>query len=209
MEVQHSMTSCPACQRPLPENALRCGDCNGRGRPAEYLTLPGLRLSSPMFSFDPHAHGIGGWLILVLLGLVASPVLLCRIIWTDFHSLTGPNHRFIGIHVPGLPALVGFELFANVSLVAILLLLLFFFFREDRRFPRLFQFWLGVSLVARMAEYTLSLRIGFHAGWEGAQQTLAGLHGKLALDVFQGLVAAVVWIWYFQVSHRVKATFVR
>lgn len=59
-----------------------------------------------------------------------------------------------------------------------------------------------------MAEYTLSLRVGDHAQWEGAQAVVAHLHANLAIGVLQSLIAAVVWIAYFQVSRRVQATFV-
>ncbi|MGB6871428.1 MAG: DUF2569 family protein [Acidobacteriaceae bacterium] len=169
---------------------------------------PPLHLSTPMFDSDPHVRGIGGWLVLILLGLVAGPFILGRDIWTDYRSLTGPGHLFIGLRFPGLPSLIGFELFANLFLVLGLPLLIIFFFREDHRFPRMYQLWLGISLAARMAEYTLSLRVGAQAGWEGASQVIANLHGKLVVNVLQGLLAAVVWISYLQVSRRVRATFI-
>ena len=202
------MASCPVCQRPLSEDSVRCAHCDGTNPLPDAAPPSALHLSTPMFDSDPHVRGIGGWLVLILLALIAGPFTLGRAIWIDYHSLTGPNHLFIGLRLPGLPSIIGFELFANLFLVLGLLLLIVFFFREDHRFPRSYQLWLGISLAARMAEYTLSLHLGADAGWEGAQQVIANLHGKLALNLLQGLLAAVVWISYLQVSRRVKATFV-
>jgi Protein of unknown function (DUF2569) len=207
-EKEHTMASCcPACQRPLAEGSAHCDYCPGTSYAADSAP-PVLDLSTPMFDSDPDVRGIGGWLVLVLLALIASPIITSQSIWTDFNALTGPNHLFIGLRLPGLPALIGFELFANLILLAGLLLLNIFFFREDHRFPRFYQLWLGISLAARMAEYTLSMRVGAHADWEGAQQVIANLHGKLAINALEGLLAAIIWISYLQVSRRVRATFV-
>ena len=200
---------CPVCQRPLPEDSNLCGHCACTIDSSASAEAQPLDLSTPMFDSDPDVHGIGGWLILVLIGLIVSPFVLLHAIWLDLRPLTGTNLALIGIRLPGLPALITFELFANLVLFAGLIVLLVFFFRESRRFPRLFQLWLGLSLAARLAEYTLSLQIGTHSDWEGASQLMSNMHAKLAVNALQGLIAAILWISYFQVSRRVKATFVR
>ena len=164
--------------------------------------------STPIFDLEPHLSGIGGWLILVLVGMIIAPVVLLAAAWTDFHTLTGPNHALVSARMPGLMLLVGFELFANVTLFLGLAFLLFFFFREDRRFPRVYQLWLALSFAEKLAEYTLSFRIGDGSSWQGAQQLAAGIQSKLGVSVLQAVIAAVLWIWYFEVSRRVKATFV-
>ncbi len=196
--------TCPVCQKLQREDATQCEYCSA--------VLPGrapLHLSTPMFDTDPHLSGIGGWLVLVAIGLIVGPLLLLRAIWTDIRALTGPNHEFIGIRLPGLPTLIVFELCASIALLTGLVILLVLFFRESRRFPRLYELWLGVSLAAKLAQYTISLYVSNQAAWEGAQQIVADLHSKVAIGAGQALVAAIVWIAYFETSQRVKATFVR
>jgi len=168
-----------------------------------------LNLASPMFNVHPSPQGIGGWLVLVAIGLVVTPFMLVRYLWLDLHSLRYPARFLIGLRVPGLPTLIAFEFFANAVLLVGLGFLIFFFFREDRIFPRTYQLWMGSALVARIAELTLSFHLGVGSSWEGAAELVANLHSKLGFGVLRALVSAVVWITYFEMSERVKATFVK
>lgn len=167
-----------------------------------------LNLASPMFNVHPSPYGIGGWLVLVAIGLVVSPLMLIRYLWLDFHSLRFPTRVLIGLRVPGLPTLVAFEFVTNAMLLVGLGFLIILFFRERRLFPRTFQLWMGSALIAKIAELTLSFHLGTGSTWQGASQVVADLHAKLGLSTLQALVSAIVWISYFELSERVKATFV-
>jgi hypothetical protein len=167
-----------------------------------------LNLASPMFNVHPSPQGIGGWLVIVAIGLVISPFLTLGYMWTDFHSLTSADRVLAEQLVPGLTTLVGFEFFGNAFLFAAWLPVFVLFLRQRRLFPRTYQLWLGAILVARAAEYTLSFRLGTGATGEGAATLVQNLHSKLGLGVLKALVAAAIWISYVGVSERVKATFV-
>lgn len=168
-----------------------------------------LNLASPMFNVHPSPQGIGGWLVLVAIGLAVTPLLLIRYLWLDLHELRWPARVLIGLRVPGLPTLIGFEFFANAVLLVALFFLIYFFFTEDRLFPRTYQLWMGSALVARIAELTLSFHLGAESSWEGAAKLVADLHAKLGFGVFRALISAAIWITYFEMSERVKATFVK
>jgi len=176
---------------------------HGESTPSEALNL-----ASPMFNIHPSPQGIGGWLVLVAIGLVVAPLFLIRYLWIDFHSLTAPNRALIELRLPGLPALIGLEFFSNALLLVGLGFLLVLFFREHRLFPRSYQLWLCLALVAKIAMLSLSFRLGMDSTWEGARNVVANLHSRLAFGVAQSLIAAVIWISYFEMSERVKATFV-
>lgn len=109
---ENPMASRSNCHQPLPDKTLLCESCF----PTESTAAPTPLLSTPMFDSDPYVRGIGGWLVLVLLGLIAGPFILGKDIWKDYRSLTGPNHWLISLRLPGLPAVIGFELFANLFL---------------------------------------------------------------------------------------------
>lgn len=173
------------------------------------LSPQALNLASPMFNLHPSPEGIGGWLVLVAIGLVITPILLMQILWRDFHFLRIPTRLLIGMRVPGLPTLLALEFFNNAVMLAGLAFLVVLFFREKRQFPRLYELWLGYAVVARVTELTLSFRLGAESSWEGAAKVVADLHSKLGISVLQSVVAAIVWIGYFEVSKRAKATFIR
>jgi Protein of unknown function (DUF2569) len=176
---------------------------NGQPSPSEALNL-----ASPMFNIHPSPQGIGGWLVLVAIGLVITPFLLIRYLLLDLHSLRLPARTLIGLRVPGLPTLVGLEFFDNALLLAGLVFLVVLFFREKRQFPRIYQLWLAFALVGKVVELTLSFHLGVGSSWEGAANLVANLHSKLGFSVLKSAIAAIVWIGYFEVSERVKATFV-
>lgn len=198
---------CPTCQTVSSESADRCERCSS--------LIPGdpgperLDLSTPMFDTDPHRQGIGGWLVLVAIGLIIGPALLANLAWRDFQTLTGPDHALLGLRLPGFPALLGFELVRNLALLGASLVLPVLFFKEKKIFPRLYQIWLAFSLAAALAEYTLSFSLSNSGSWEGAKVVIQNLHSKLAVNAAEYALSAVIWIAYFQVSQRVKATFVK
>jgi hypothetical protein len=142
------------------------------------------------------------------MGLVVTPFLLIHYLLLDLHSLQLPTRTLIGLRVPGLPTLVGLEFFDNALLLVGLAFLLVLFFREKRQFPRTYQLWLAFALVGKIAELTLSFQLGVGSSWEGAANLVATVHSKLGFSVLQSVIGAIVWISYFEVSERVKATFV-
>jgi hypothetical protein len=165
-------------------------------------------LASPMFNLHPAPQGIGGWLVLVAIGLVITPFILIRYLLLDARSLRLPARVLIGLRVPGLPTLIAFEFFINAVLLVGMVVLIVLFLRQMRKFPRLYQLWLGFALVGRIVELTLSFNIGAGSSWEGAAKLVADLHTKLGFGAAKSLIGAIVWIAYFEVSERVKATFI-
>jgi hypothetical protein len=199
---------CPACGKEIEGEPEGCA-CRSGVLPPMESALPAQNPGVPTFAIEHGLQGIGGWLILVLIGLVVSPIQLFRAAWLDAHSLAGPNRDLLNIRIPGLTTLVSIELFANATLFLGILVLIVLFFRESRSFPRLYQAWLGFSFVAKLAEYTFALHLGPQPALPAPDSPVQNMQSTLMFDMLRSAVAASVWIAYFELSRRVKATFVR
>jgi hypothetical protein len=154
-----------------------------------------------------HRHhsldGIGGWLILVMIGLLFRPflhaVLVVRLWPTIFHL--GTWHR---LTIPGgaayhplwMPVLL-FELVFNCVEAILSTFVLILFFQKRVIWPRWFVALLLVALVGIIVDTILAQQI-----------PAAAHHGEAAIkSVFQAAFASAIWIPYALVSQRVRATF--
>jgi len=149
-------------------------------------------------------EGIGGWLILVAIGLCVQPVLLLKAI-ADNVAIFDPD-TWRALTTPGVPAyhplwaplLLG-ETGVNLVLFAWSGVLLYVFVAKRRGFPRLVVAYMGVSLAAVLADLALARTI------PSAQAHLTASDYR---QVGRSAISAAVWIPYFLRSRRVAATFV-
>lgn len=148
-------------------------------------------------SADPHPAtegpaGIGGWLLLVAVGLVLTPlVLLLRVVLTA--QVVGRlDERFAT-----LITWIRIEMLANTLLLLYALYLLYPFFRKLPSFPTLFIGFLALSLLVVMADAAAAVVI-FELPLD---------RGTIR-DMARALIAALVWVPYMLVSRRVRNTFV-
>jgi transglutaminase-like putative cysteine protease len=169
--------------------------------------MPQLTAPPPslMGSADERLRGIGGWLILVAVGLVARPILsvvaiagmapqLSAVAW---RGLTDPSSA--AYQAAGAPVLL-FELAANIALAVASVLLTVFFFQRRRAFPRAFIAMLVAQALVYLADIAgTNLVPGDGPAWSAS---------SIQLTV-STLVSSVVWILYLLRSRRVKLTFVR
>ena len=140
---------------------------------------------------EPKPLGIGGWLILPALGLLVGPILIALSLIVFFDDMAiaseigyGPAHA------------------SNIIVEATLLGLMIYaatrFFGKKRNAPAVMIALYAFNVLALI----LLLIIETLTGAEHyAEASIQGL--------YRSVPAAIVWISYFQVSERVKATFVR
>lgn len=148
---------------------------------------------------------IGGWLILVAIGIVSGPFRLLFILLTihgpvisqgtlaeltnpanpDYHPLFGP--LFI------------FEVIVNVIFLIWSAANLYWFFRRRSFFPKVYILFLIANLWIMILDHVLENMIPFIA---------ANYDGSDLEDIFKAFVGAFIWIPYFLVSRRVKGTFI-
>jgi len=149
--------------------------------------------------------GIGGWLILIAVGLCLTPIRIGAEIVQGVRSLQPLAWR--AVTTPGSPAyhplfgpLIIGEMVANVVLLVWALVLLYLFLTKRRAFPRAMIAFLIVRVVIQMADIFVASSIPVAAGSIGPR-----VYGSLAGN----LLVVLVWVPYFLKSRRVAATFVR
>ena len=153
--------------------------------PAPTARLPylGIPLRDPL-------EGISGWLILIAISLVLTPLFVVRnAISIDLPVL---SHGTLGRSLVGLLFLV-----KDVLLLSALILLNWLFYTKKRIFPRsMIAFELGV--------------FGVHVLEHIAHAALLPQSAVpfLSRPVFGSLLSCAIWIPYLLISRRVKATFV-
>jgi Protein of unknown function (DUF2569) len=149
--------------------------------------------------------GIGGWLILVLLGLILSPLRLILMIYWDmwplfstehWDSLTSPDSAS---YHPLWNSVLIFEVAGNVTIFLLGLVALLSFLRKRRWAPRLVILCIFLNFVFAAADtYLIKYVIGAPGDLDFASTPEPWVAG----------VTALIWIPYFLISKRVKATFV-
>jgi len=145
--------------------------------------------------------GIGGWLILPMLGMIATPIVQL-INLTSLGNTLGDVSR-LG---PLVANLVWVETIVNFGIFVVAPgLLLIQFFGKRRAFPRWYIIWTVAAAVFVVLDLFVGY-IAFHDAYEASgtpffsSDTLRALAGAL--------VGVCVWIPYMLNSVRVKNTFV-
>ena len=148
--------------------------------------------------------GLGGWLILVGLGVVVAPFrmlfntlpayepLLQSDIW---HALTSPDSA--AYHPLWGPLLIG-EIAVNSAIFLASLYLIYLFFAKHRWFPSAYIGIVMFSLVFIPADaWLVSIVLPEEPMFDP----------ETTKEFVRTLIGAVIWIPYMLVSKRVKATF--
>ena len=148
---------------------------------------------------------IGGWLILVAIGLIFAPIRLLVVLFKDllpalsadtWSRLTTPGTE--AYHPLWAPLLL-FEVIGNCLFILSPVIIAVFFFQRKRFVPRLIIVLLLANLVFVTIDYFAADLIPFVA----AQEDLGSLK-----ELIRALIACAIWVPYFLVSKRVKGTFV-
>jgi hypothetical protein len=153
----------------------------------------------------PTPKGIGGWLLLVVLGLVIAPLRVVHLLATQhvpmlrdgaWGILTTPGTE---LYHPLWAPLIVFEVVGNLGSIALALATLWLMFRKSRHTPRVAIAWLAWSTAIVVIDFILGQQIPMVAAQSGPDETR---------ELTRALVSSAIWIPYFLVSKRVKATFV-
>lgn len=146
--------------------------------------------------------GLGGWLVLIAIGLVITPITVVFTI-TEFNlpmlndteiwrEYTDPNSAH---YLPLFSFLIYFELIANIIILLFSISLLYLFFTKKRIFPKIyFWFLIGNLLFIFIDEILANSMFVFE---EFAYQ-----------ETLRQAIPSAIWLRYLVVSKRVSNTFV-
>lgn len=149
---------------------------------------------------------IGGWLILIGIGATINPLIIAA---TIFFTSVPPffNGTWQVVTTPGNPAyhsmwgvVLAYELLMNIVLFGWSILTAFLFFGKRKALPRVIIGFLAANLALTLIDFLLARQIPL------VQQQVGD---TLAANLSRPLVACLIWIPYFNVSKRVKGTFIR
>lgn len=155
---------------------------------------------------DPSYHKIGGWLLLYAIGLVLYPVKLAITLVTE-QAPVYSHENWIRLTTPGTvgydplwrPVLIS-ELVGNCCFLLFSICLLVFFFQRRHMVPRLVVIFLVSNFVFVGVDFFLTYFYLLRADSIGTEAVI---------NIVRTAVASIIWIPYFMVSKRVKATFVK
>jgi hypothetical protein len=149
--------------------------------------------------------GIGGWLILPLLGLILSPLRLAYMVYEDMWPIFSPDYwedltsPTSALYHPLWTRVLIFEVAGNLAIFLLGLAALVSFLRRSRKAPRFVIMWLLLGLIFVAADFY------FRGYIPGAAQQYDIIPD---FELWRAGITAAIWIPYFLVSKRVKATFV-
>jgi len=149
---------------------------------------------------------IGGWLILVAIGVVVTPFIYLYILYTNFLPIFTDNNTWAVLTTPGTQAyhpmwapLIIFEILGNVGLFVFSIAVAIAFFQKRRFLPKLYITLLLSVLAFLIIDHLLSQSIPYIASMDNTDS----IRG-----IIRGAATSAVWIAYFLKSERVKGTFV-
>jgi len=131
--------------------------------------------------------GIGGWLIGIAIGL---PVMIIGILFGDYYVFT----TLIPMLEEEMVSILTVLLMTDMIFVCYAGYLAFLFFNKDYRFPEQIKIFYIVSIVYEI--FALYMISGY------------GLESSDYKELIRGIIAAAIWIPYFNKSIRVKNTFI-
>ena len=154
---------------------------------------------------EPEPQGLGGWLVLVAIGLVLTPIRNGVVIAKDlvpivtngyWTALTDPAGA--AYHPLWAPLLI-FEFVGNLAFIALSIYALLLFSRRSSRFPTLMVRYYVASLLFGATDYFAVEAIPSIA----AQNDVASTR-----ELIRGIMTCLIWVPYMYKSRRVRNTFV-
>ncbi|HKZ21923.1 MAG TPA: DUF2569 domain-containing protein [candidate division Zixibacteria bacterium] len=155
---------------------------------------------------QPSSDKIGGWLILVAIGLIFTSLRILLLTFKDIIPVFAPQTWSVlttptsaVYHPLWAPLLIG-ELVGNLFFVCLGIVLVVLFFQKRRIFPKLAILYLLANLVFVVGDTLVAGLIPVVAQQDNTSSVK---------EIVRSVVGAGIWVPYFIMSKRVKSTFVR
>lgn len=153
--------------------------------------------------YHPQLDGLGGWLIILAISILISPIILSytiidaiselRPLW---EPLTSPQSPY---YIDGLATLVTTELTVNALFTLLFLYIIFLFFTKHRHFPKFLIFALAANLLFLLVDdFWVKMILSPYTETDDPEDLR---------DILLSGIRCVIWIPYLLNSKRVKSTF--
>ncbi|MGH8015140.1 MAG: DUF2569 domain-containing protein [Candidatus Zixiibacteriota bacterium] len=149
-------------------------------------------------------EGLGGWLILVAIGLLISPLRIAGIEFTILSVMLDGTWSAISnstseFYNPLLAAIIPIEFALNLAFIFGFIFLIYLFFTKSSIFPR---WYIAIYLA------NLLVIIGDAVAVKFAVPEQPLIDPETSKEFLRSLMACVIWIPYMFKSKRVEATFI-
>ena len=150
-------------------------------------------------------EGLGGWLILVGLGIVVSPLRIIALLFPTYSEIF-TNGSWEVLTTPGTeaynplwgPIIIG-EISINGALAIAWLFITFLFFTKKKAFPK---WYIGILL------FTLVFILIDALAIKSVMPNELIFDPETIKEFGRSLIVTLIWVPYMLVSKRVKATFI-
>lgn len=143
--------------------------------------------------------GIGGWLILVLIGLIITPIKMIISFINDFIPLLDSMSMLDAF--PNLQTMIYFETIGNGAFGVFAVVLLFIMLNKDARFPKLMIIFYVSNLIFVLGDAIYVSQMPELEQFVDSTDSLK--------EISRAIVSTAIWVPYMRISTRVKNTFVK
>lgn len=194
---------CKHCGKSIADNAKFCAACGGS---ASTQVEEAPKQATP----EKNLKGLGGWLVLVILGLFVTVLFQAYGAYESVTMFTYGTVEFLsdpssGVYIPGYGGLLKFELIAEIIFLAAGIYLVYLFFKKSRKFPKYYVSFLVITIIYLILDYALFSSVSVSGE---VQQIIDDTLSEQGGEIGKTVIGALVWGAYMRKSKRVKATFI-
>lgn len=194
---------CKHCGKSIVDNAKFCAAC---GKSVSVSTEEMPKQAPP----DKNLKGLGGWLVLVILGLFVSVLFQAYGAYESITMFTDGTVEFLGdpsseVYIPGYAGLIKFEFIAEIIFLVAGIYLIYLFFKKSKKFPKYYVPFLIITVIYVILDYALLSSVSVSGE---VQQIIDDTLSEQGGEIGKAVIGALVWGAYMRKSKRVKATFI-
>ncbi len=157
-------------------------------------------------SEEKNLEGIGGWLILVAIGIVVTPIRIVALIMMTYPEIFSSG-AWESLTTQGseaysplwAPIIIG-EIWINCGLILVWLYMAYKFFTKSKDFPK---WYIGIAIFSLLFIIADAFAINLVLPSEPV------FDPDTIKEFMRSLIMVIIWVPYMLVSKRVKATFIK
>ena len=204
------MHKCPKCGAPIYKGMEFCTGCKTAISEFEDESVH-IEEKNSVYQPQSQYKGLGGWLVLVGIGLFLTVGFQCFGIYQNVNLFMDGTVDLLSTpgsaaYIPGYAGALGFELAAQIVFLIAAVYLISLYFKKDKRFPGYYIIFLGAFVVSMIIDCVMLSN--FSPSSQEIQYLLDGILSDQVTETVRVTVSAMIWCSYMKVSKRVKATFV-
>lgn len=177
---------CPKCSNENKDKAVFCSNCGET-----------LDKDKDYKRYD----SIGGWLIVLVIGMVFLPLRILATIGEVSQNLK--YEKLISLY-PSMGEYLSNALTINYILLTMSFFLVYFFFTKKSYFPKIFIGWLILNIIVLLVDASMANSLAID---NSELQDI--LRAESIKNILSGLFVSAIWIPYMLISKRVKGTFTK